>query len=278
MNARSVYLLEEASYAYRGRGLAEPVPALRGLTLAIREGEYIAIAGPNGSGKTTLALLLAGVLRPDAGTVLLDGSPPPGGHPFPGVSMVFQDPESSFVSPVLEEDVAFGPENLGLPPGEIRRRVDESLARVGLEGLARRHPATLSGGQQQLAALAGALACRPRVLILDETTGFLDAPHRRRFLEIVKGLNGEGMTVVAVTQEAEEMRAAGRLAVMREGSLAWDGPPDGLLLDPGRCRDLGVEADPLAELARCLAARGLGVPAGGLTVEALEAWLVRRDR
>jgi energy-coupling factor transport system ATP-binding protein len=278
MSPEVLYRLEEVSYAYRGRGLPEPVPALRGLTLGLGEGEYLAVAGPNGSGKTTLALLLAGILRPDSGTVILGGSPPPDDRPFPGVAMVFQDPESSFVAPVLEEDVAFGPENLGLPPREIRRLVDESLAKVGLEGLAHRHPATLSGGQQQLAALAGALACRPRVLILDEATGFLDASHRRRFLRIVSELHGEGMTVVAVTQEAEEMQAAGRLIVLREGSLAWDGPPDDLLLAPGRCRELGVEPDYLAELGRCLAARGLKIPPDRLTIEALEAWLVRRDR
>src|SRR5688500_4055907 len=192
-------LVEDIRFDYRSRG-DPPVRALDGVSLAVREGERLAILGQNGSGKSTLAKHLNGLLLPAGGRVTVAGLDT---HEVGNrrairqtVGMVFQNPDNQLVATVVEEDVAFGPENLGLPPDEIRRRVDESLERVELSHLRLRPPHLLSGGQKQRVAIAGVLAMRPRVLVLDESTALLDPLGRAEVRSAVRRLHREGTTVV----------------------------------------------------------------------------------
>lgn len=279
MTGQAIFSLREVSFEYSGRGLPAAVPALSGLVAEIWPGEMVAVAGANASGKTTMALILAGILPPRRGRIIYKGTDSRKQKlPFGDVSLIFQNPENTFVAPTLEEDVAFGPENASLPPAVIRRLVDGALERVGLSAFADRHPATLSGGEQQLAALAGALARSPDVLIMDEATSYLDASHGRGFLAIVKELNEkDGVTVVMTTQEVAEMWMADRLMVLDRGTLAYDGDPAGILLEPDRCRRLGLEVDPLVELSRRLEDEGFKMPGGRPDPGLIEEWIADRN-
>jgi energy-coupling factor transport system ATP-binding protein len=199
-------------------------------------------------------------------------------RPFKGVQMIFQNPENTFVAPTLEEDVAFALENLKVEPAEIRRRVDHALEMVGLGEYARQHPASLSGGQQQLAALAGAMVSRPDVLIMDEATSYLDDTHRQLVLGLLQRMReASGPTVIVITQEVEEMWLGDRLLVLVEGESAYDGHPEELLSNPEECRRLRIGADPMAELAACLQKHGFPVPGGRPTIDSLEKWLADRS-
>lgn len=256
--------------------------ALRGIDLSIERGEFVAIVGANGSGKSTLARHLNGLLLPSAGQVWVDGlTTANSGHLAAirqRVGMVFQNPDHQLVASTLEEDVAFGPENLGLPPADIRRRVDEALAVVGLDGYRLQPPHLLSGGQKQRAAIAGVLAMRPACIVLDEPTSMLDPPGRRQVLDTICRLNAEGITVVLITQAMDEAALARRLVVMAAGQIAGDGPPaaafgalghDGPIPLP----ELGLPF--AADMARRLRALGVPLPAGILTANQLTDHLAR---
>ncbi len=205
------------------------VPALRGIDLRIEEGEYVAIIGANGSGKTTLARHFNALLKPDSGDVWINGMNTRDERRHPQirslVGMVFQAPEDQLVATILEEDVAFGPENLNLPPEEIRQRVDEALHVTGMWEHRERPPHLLSAGQMQRAALAGVLAMRPRCVIFDETTAMLDPGGRRMVKELIRRLNREGLTVIAITHFMQEAANADRVIVLDRGRVALDGPP-----------------------------------------------------
>jgi energy-coupling factor transport system ATP-binding protein len=246
--------------------------------LTVGPGERVAVAGRNGAGKSTLIALLAGVAEPARGTAFFRGAAWETVHrPFRQVSVIYQNPEDTFVSPVLEEDVAFGAENAGLEGQALRRAVDGALAAVGLAGMATRHPGTLSGGQQQLAALAGALVRSPEAVLLDEATSFLDAATRRRFTTLLEELRRrEGLTIVAATQEPEEMWESDRLVLLDQGRVAYDGPPAGLLASPPLCRRHGLPQDPLAVLASLLTEGRDDGQRGRPTVDALERWILDR--
>jgi energy-coupling factor transport system ATP-binding protein len=237
------------------------------------------VTGANASGKTTLGRLLTGLLKPIRGSLTVRGKRvvPATPSPYRGVGMIFQDPGETFVAPTLEEDVAFGLENRQVESGEIRRAVDSVLAMVGLKAFALRHPSSLSGGQKQLAALAGALAVRPEVLIMDEAAGYLDDEHRDLFRELVGELRRrEGLTVIDITQEPEDMWMADRVLVLAGGGTAYLGPPGDLLRDPVECRRLKIEPDTLSELTCCLERHGLSVPPGRPDLKSLEEWLADR--
>lgn len=244
-------------------------PALNGIDLEIRPGEFIALIGPNGSGKTTLARHFNALLLPTTGDVWVRGmntrDPAFRQEIRRTVAMVFQNPDHQFVATAVEEEVAFGPENLGLPEEELRRRVDWALEVVGLSALRRRSPQHLSGGQKQRLALAGALAMKPQCLVLDEATAMLDPAGRRAVLEIVRELHGRGVAIVAITQNMEEVVQAERVIVMADGRIALEGPPREVLAQEEALYTLGLDIPPLVRLSRALHARIPDFPDGLLT-------------
>ena len=218
--------IDNVSYRYEDAKRA----ALSDVTLNIPKGEFLAIVGHNGSGKSTLAKHLNALLLPTEGAVRVAGMDTKNEENTLSirqkVGIVFQNPDNQLVTTVVEEDVAFGPENLGVPGPEIRKRVDTALAAVGMEQYATRAPHMLSGGQKQRIAIAGMLAMQPEVLVLDEATAMLDPRGRREILSIVSRLHREkGITVVMITQYMEEATIANRVAVMADGKLLLEGPP-----------------------------------------------------
>lgn len=261
----------EHAYPLEGGG---QVVALRGVDLTIKRGEFVALVGPNGSGKSTLARHLNGLLAPTAGQVWVEGMlTSDAGNLWAvrqRVGMVFQNPDNQLVASTVEEDVAFGPENLGFPPGEIRRRVDEALRTVGLADYRTHPPQMLSGGQKQLVAVAGALATRPACIVFDEPTSMLDPPGRRQILETIQHLNAaERITIVLITQSMEEASAARRVVVMDKGQITMDGSPEEVFGQGERLRAVGLDLPPAVEIAERLRAAGLALPRGLMTVEAV---------
>lgn len=204
-------------------------PALSDIDLKIEKGEYIAIVGHNGSGKSTLAKHVNGLLLPKEGTVTVCGMQTSNEDNVlrirQQVGMAFQNPDNQLVTTVVEEDVAFGPENLGIATEEIRTRVDEALDAVGMKDYAEFAVHHLSGGQKQRIAIAGILALKPQILVLDEATAMLDPSGRKELLETVQKLHRDGMTVVMVTQYMEETTGCDRIVVMKGGKIVMDGTP-----------------------------------------------------
>ena len=227
--------LQNCSYTYDERG-AQPVPALRGIDLEITEGEYACILGTNGSGKSTLACHLNGILKPSVGQVWVDGrsTADPGATVFirSRVGLVFQSPEDQMVATVVEEDVAFGPENLGLPEDSLPGLVRGALERVGMWELRGRPPQHLSAGQQQRVAIAGVLAMNPRCLVLDEATALLDPSGAEDVLEILDRLHEGGITIVSISHRMQEAARAQRLVVLHNGRVAMDGAPVDVFSSP----------------------------------------------
>ena len=251
----------------------EPAPdVLRGVDLTIEQGSFVVILGHNGSGKSTLAKHMNAVLVPSAGQVLVDGLDTAEEENTLDVrrcvGMVFQNPDNQIVANVVEEDVAFGPENLGVPTEEIARRVTESLQAVGMEEFALHAPHLLSGGQKQRVAIAGVIAMEPMCIVLDESTAMLDPSGRREVLETVGRLNREkGITVVLITHHMNEAVGADRVIVMDNGRVAMDGPPMEILTQVERLRQLGLAAPPTVLLLSALQKDGWDVSLEALTVE-----------
>ena len=272
--------VRDLHYAYRSADSDTP-PALAGISLDVAPGECVAIVGGNGSGKTTLAKHLNALLLPDSGEVRVDGidtRDPDGAWAVrQRVGMVFEHPDNQIVAAVVEEDVAFGCENLGLPPAEIRARVDLALRTVGLEHLRRHPPHRLSGGQKQRVAIAGVLAMRPRCLVLDEATSMLDPPGRRDVMETALGLcRREGLTLILITHAMEEAAAADRVLVLAGGRVALQGTPAQVFGRDRELRRLRLEPPELARLGRALASDGIPVPPAALTLDTLADALVPR--
>lgn len=264
--------LEDVSYTYP-EGARDAPPALWDISIEIAEGEYVALVGKNGSGKSTLARHFNALLRPDHGTVRVAGydSRKTEHHPNirRAVGMVFQHPEDQMVATVVEHDVAFGPENLGLPREEIRKRVRETLETVGLWAQRKRPPHMLSAGQLQRLALAGVLAMRPRCIVFDEATAMLDPVGRRTVRTLMRQLHDEGLTVITITHLMEEAADAERIIVLNEGQVALDGPPEEVLSDGERLRTLGLALPPAAAVAEALRADLLELPPSLINVPAL---------
>jgi energy-coupling factor transport system ATP-binding protein len=253
-------------------------PALRGVSLVLRAGELVALLGGNGSGKSTLARLCDGLLLPSAGRVVVDGMDTSDEATTwevrSRVGLVLQDPEDQIVGTVVEEDVAFGPENLGVPRAELRRRVDAALAAVGLTGFERREPHLLSEGQKQRLAIAGALALEPAYLVLDEPVAMLDPRGRRDVLDVVERLvRDEGRGVLHVTHRLEDVASADRAVVLTAGEVAFDGPPEALIADEALMRAAGLALPPVGRLGEALRSRGVAVPYAALSPEAVVAAL-----
>ncbi|MDR1194325.1 MAG: energy-coupling factor transporter ATPase [Peptococcaceae bacterium] len=244
--------------------------AIKGADLTVPDGEFLAILGHNGSGKSTLARHLNGLLLPASGEVLVDGlsgrRPEDAWRLRQRVGMVFQNPDNQLIAASVEEDTAFGPENLGLAPELIRRRVDEALAGVGMAEFKDKAVHLLSGGQKQRVAIAGVMAMRPKVLVLDEPTAMLDPRGRREVMAAALRLNrDEGITVVHITHIMEEAALADRVAVMAAGRLAMVGPPREIFHQIKALRDLRLDVPLAAEMAWRLRERGVPLPEGILT-------------
>ena len=237
---------EDLGYAYAGGNES----ALSGVGFEVRGGEYVGIVGPNGGGKSTLLRLLNGLLAAESSTVRISGHDPTT-EPFEvrrRVGMLFQNPENGLVAPFVEDDVAFGLENLGVPREEMRARVRGAIEAVGLAGYERREPHTLSGGEKQRVALAGLLALEPEILLLDEPTSMLDAAGRREVLDRLSGLRGE-KTILHVTHHLEELLDADRILVMTGGKLVADLSPAQLVSDPDLLARNQLTLPPLLRLA-----------------------------
>jgi energy-coupling factor transport system ATP-binding protein len=260
---------ENLTYSYPGSERA----ALADLTFEVRGGEYVGVVGPNGGGKSTLVRLLNGLLRADSGTVRIK-SLDPATEPYSvrkRVGMLFQNPENGLVAPFVEDDVAFGLENLGVERREMRERVRDAIRAVGLEGYERREPHTLSGGEKQRVALAGLIALDPEVLLLDEPTSMLDTTGRKEVLERLEGLRGR-RTVVHVTHRLEELLDADRILVLNAGKLRASVSPQALISDAALMEENRLTLPSTLHLATAL---GLG-PAKLRTPEELAQAIVEK--
>ncbi|MBR6653981.1 MAG: energy-coupling factor transporter ATPase [Oscillospiraceae bacterium] len=247
--------------------------AIDGLDLNIEEGSFVAVLGHNGSGKSTLAKHLNGILQPTDGTVLVAGMDTRDENLITDirrqVGMVFQNPDNQIVANVVEDDVAFGPENLGVEPAEIRRRVDEALKAVDMWEFRSHAPHLLSGGQKQRVAIAGVIAMRPRCIVLDEPTAMLDPAGRAEVIDTVMRLNKEqGITVVLITHHMSETINADRLIVMSDGRIVEDGRPEQVFANVQKLRDAGLTVPETTQLIYELRREGIDLPLDALSVEA----------
>ncbi len=261
----SIIQTRELTFRYSEEGS----PALNGVDLSIEPGSFTAILGHNGSGKSTLAKHMNAILLPSGGTVWVDGMDTRDESKLYQIretaGMVFQNPDNQIVATVVEEDVAFACENQGLPPAEIRKRVDQALAAVGMSAFATRAPHLLSGGQKQRVAIAGVLAMRPRCIVMDEPTAMLDPSGREEVMTAVRALNKQtGMTVILITHHMDEAALADRVVVMSGGSIALDGTPQQVFSQVERMEALSLTAPQTVLLLRELNA---GLDLQALSVE-----------
>lgn len=267
---------EHLCFTYPNAGHAEQVPAIRDLTVSIPAGQYVAVLGHNGSGKSTFAKLINGILTPTSGTLTVAGAT----LTDPAfdddalyelrrrVGMVFQNPDNQMVATLVEEDVAFGPENLGLPREEIRRRVDDALNTVGMRTYANHALHRLSGGQKQRVAIAGVLAMLPDCIVLDEATAMLDPAGRRDVIRTVERLNRErGITVLHITHYMEEAARADRVLVINDGTLYRDGTPRDVFSESDALRRVGLDVPQGVELMDELRRSGIAVAGHPLGAE-----------
>ena len=265
----SIIRLENVSYRYGDASEA----AVKGVSLEIESGSFVAVLGHNGSGKSTLAKHLNAILVPTEGKVYVKGMDSSDEERLVDirrtVGMVFQNPDNQIVASVVEDDVAFAPENLGVEPAEIRRRVDAALKRTGMYELRQHAPHLLSGGQKQRVAIAGVLAMQPEVLVLDEPTAMLDPSGRREVLATIEELRREtGVTVVLITHHMSECIGCDRLLVMADGRVVMDGKPDEVFSHVEELRELDLDVPETTALLYELRKAGFDLPLEGLSEEA----------
>lgn len=263
---------EKVRFHYDNRADLLSSPVLDDIDLNIERGEFVAILGHNGSGKSTLAKHFNAMLLPSGGRVLVNGMDTSDQNELYEirrmVGMVLQNPDNQIVSTIVEEDVAFGPENLGIEPSEIRRRVDEALKAVGMLEYRKHAPHKLSGGQKQRVAIAGVLAMQPECIVLDEPTSMLDPKGRKEVLDTISRLNRErGITIVLITHFMEEAVLADRVVVLENGRILLQGPPREVFSDIERLRQVGLDVPQPAELCHQLRRAGVPLPKDVLTAE-----------
>ncbi len=254
----SQIVLKGVSYSY-SLGEGSSLKALKNLSFSVEKGEFVALVGMNGSGKSTLAKLLNGLFIPSSGEVLIDGlSTSDEKNTFEirkKAGMVFQNPDNQMVATIIEDDVAFGPENIGVVRDEIIERVDEALEAVGMNEYRKRSASKLSGGQKQRIAIAGVLAMRPDILILDESTSMLDPNGRKEIMSIAKKLNEQGITVINITHNMDEAVLADRIIVLRKGRIAIDGTPKEVF-SSGLLEACGLTLPPVYAMCKNLESKG----------------------
>ena len=247
--------------------------ALNGISLEIDEGSFTAIIGKNGSGKSTLAKNLNGLLVPTSGTVYVDGYDTRDDDTIWEIrqraGMVFQNPDNQLVSSIVEDDVAFGPENLGVDPQEIRRRVDKALEDVNMGQYKQKAPHLLSGGQKQRIAIAGVVAMRPKIIIFDEPTAMLDPKGRKDIMKIIDELHREGITVILITHFMDEVVNADRVIIMSPGKVLLDGTPEEVFSQADLITSANLELPLTIELGERLRAQGMDIPKGMIKEEEL---------
>ena len=262
----SIISFENVHYTYPG----DDMESLCGIDLAIEKGQFTAVLGHNGSGKSTLAKHMNAILVPDEGRVLINGIDTADEERALDVrrcvGMVFQNPDNQIVANVVEDDVAFAPENLGVPPQEIRRRVDAALTQVGMYELREHAPHLLSGGQKQRVAIAGVIAMEPEIIVLDEPTAMLDPQGRQEVISTVTRLCREkGMTVVLITHHMDECIGADRLIVMSNGSIIADGTPGAVFSDVALMEREGLSVPETVRLMYELNSQGFALPLDALS-------------
>jgi energy-coupling factor transport system ATP-binding protein len=250
---------EDVSFTYTSEDYV-----LKDISVEIPQGQFVCVLGANGSGKSTFSKLINALLLPDEGKVIVDGLITSDAENTFSIrsraGSVFQNPDDQIVASLVENDVAFGPENLGIPNPELRQRVEAALAQVGLTGFEKRETTALSGGQKQRVAIAGVLAMEPQILIFDEASAMLDPRGRRGLMRVCKELNQQGMTVVMITHYMEEAAEADRVLVLREGQIVLDGTPEEVLTQDEVLRELNLDIPFATQLSRLLQDKGIDIP------------------
>lgn len=254
--------------------------ALENISLDIEKGDFIAVLGHNGSGKSTFAKHLNALLTPSEGTIWVDGMDTKNDELVWNIrqntGMVFQNPDNQLVATVVEEDIAFGPENLGVEPAEIRRRVDEALQMVGMDGYQKNTPSKLSGGQKQRIAIAGILAMRPQCIVLDEPTAMLDPIGRRDVMDTIHKLNKEnGITIILITHYMDEAVSADKVYVIDDGRIVMQGIPKEIFSQVEKMKAYGLDVPQVTETTYNLRKLGIDIPSDILTVEEMVGAICR---
>ena len=260
-------------YNYDDNGqIKDTITALNHINVEVKEGEFLVILGHNGSGKSTFAKHLNGILSPKEGTLVISGIDATDKENVwdirKQVGMVFQNPDNQIVATIIEEDVAFGPENLAIEPTEIRKRVDEALETVGMSEYKRRSPNQLSGGQKQRIAIAGVIAMQPKCIVFDESTAMLDPIGRRQVMRTMEKLNKEhGITIIHITHYMQEAIIADRIVVMDKGQVILQGTPKEVFKEVKKIKDIGLDVPDTTYLIYLLNQEGFNLPIDLLTVE-----------
>ena len=268
----AIITTSKLTHTFTSAELEAPIQALRSVDIEIEKGAFVAVLGHNGSGKSTLARHLNAMLKPESGTVTVAGFDTTDGKNTleirRRVGMVFQNPDNQLVANVVEEDVAFGPENLGVPPEEIRRRVDEALKTVGMYEYRTHAPHLLSGGQKQRVAIAGALAMQPECIVFDEPTAMLDPRGRTEVIDIIRSLRDEqGVTVVLITHHMEETIGCDKIFVMSDGEIVKSGTPVEIFSDINLIRAVGLDVPDTVTVISELNENGFDIPLGALSLD-----------
>lgn len=268
----NIFDVSEVSFSYTTYGeVSEEVKALNDVNVKIEKGDFVVILGRNGSGKSTFSRLLNALLIPQKGIVLAMGKDTANEENMWNIrstaGMVFQNPDNQIIATTVEEDVAFGPENLGVEPSEIRKRVDEAMAIVGISEFKNNAPHLLSGGQKQRVAIAGILAMKPECIILDEATSMLDPVGRKEVINVLKKLNREdNITIIHITHHMDEAALANRLIIIDDGSIVLDGTPQEVFSNVEKVKSLGLDVPQVTELMYSLKKQGIEVDKLPLTV------------
>lgn len=277
----NIITIENLTFEYMRGEESQPVRAISNLNLEIERGSFTAIIGKNGSGKSTLAKNLNGLLLPTEGVIYVDGYDTRDDSSIWNVrqtaGMVFQNPDNQLVSAIVEDDVAFGPENLGVDPAEIRRRVDKALEDVNMGQFKKKAPHLLSGGQKQRIAIAGVVAMKPKCIIFDEPTAMLDPKGRAEIMSIIDELHAEGITVILITHFMDEAVRADRVIIMHEGKIMLDGTPQQVFEQEELIRSVNLDVPLMVEMGAKLRRAGIDVPADIITEEEMVEFICQYE-
>ena len=280
--AEDIIRIENLTFSYPApEEGTEPQTAVDDISLYIEEGSFVTVLGQNGSGKSTLIKTINALLSPSRGDVFVCGMNTKDEELVweirRSAGMVFQNPDNQLVSAIVEDDVAFGPENLGIPAPEIRERIDDAMKRTGIFGLRKKSPHMLSGGQKQRVAIAGVIAMRPKCILFDEATAMLDPRGRCEVMQIIRSLKKEGITVLLITHFMEEAVRADRVMIMHEGKILLDGTPAEVFSQGALIKSVNLDVPPIVELADELRAVGISVPDEIITEEEMVAYVCQYE-
>lgn len=277
----NIITIKNLIFEYTRGDESQPVRAIDNLNLEIERGSFTAIIGKNGSGKSTLAKNLNGLLLPTEGVIYVDGFDTRDDENIWNVrqtaGMVFQNPDNQLVSAIVEDDVAFGPENLGIEPAEIRRRVDKALEDVNMGQFKKKAPHLLSGGQKQRIAIAGVVAMKPKCIIFDEPTAMLDPKGRAEIMSIIDELHAEGITVILITHFMDEAVRADRVIIMHEGHILLDGTPQEVFEQEELIRSVNLDVPLMVEMGAKLRKAGIDVPKDIITEEKMVEFICQYE-